>query len=126
MRKRTNIKSIIRFRRWSRKKYAAFVSMGRCVTIGCLRKNVADSSLSKQKVKGTAGHAGCFDMEEDVRRDTYRSPEAEADVRRLLLISEGVCLQTCVAGKANAYIPGDNHRGANSRNSFRGFVLFYA
>ena len=49
----------IRFRRWSRKAYAAFASIGRCVTIGCLRKNVADSSLSKQKAAGTAGHAGC-------------------------------------------------------------------
>ena len=42
----------IRFRRWSRKAYAAFASIGRCVTIGCLRKNVADSSLSKQKAAG--------------------------------------------------------------------------
>ena len=49
----------IRFRRWSRKAYAAFASIGRCVTIGCLRKSVADSSLSKQKAAGTAGHAGC-------------------------------------------------------------------
>ena len=49
----------IRFRRWSRKAYAAFASIGRCVTIGCLRKSVADSSLSKQKKTGTAGHAGC-------------------------------------------------------------------
>lgn len=49
----------IRFRRWSRKTYAAFASIGRCVTIGCLRKSVADSSLSKQKVAGNAGHAGC-------------------------------------------------------------------
>ena len=48
----------IRFRRWSRKAYAAFASIGRCVTIGCLRKSVADSSLSKQKTAGTAGDAG--------------------------------------------------------------------
>lgn len=39
----------IRFRRWSRKAYAVFCSVGRCVTIGCLSKTVADSSLSKQK-----------------------------------------------------------------------------
>lgn len=49
----------IRFRCWSRKAYAAFASIGRCVTIGCLRKSVADSSLSKQKAAGIAGHAGC-------------------------------------------------------------------
>lgn len=38
----------LRFRRWSRKSYATFVSIGRNVTIGCLRKNVADRSLRKQ------------------------------------------------------------------------------
>ena len=46
----------IRFRKWSRKAYAAFASLGRCVTIGCLPKNVADCSLSKQN-SGTS--AGC-------------------------------------------------------------------
>lgn len=39
----------IRFRRWSRKAYAIFCSVGRCVTIGCLSKAVVDSSLGKQK-----------------------------------------------------------------------------
>ena len=38
----------LRFCRWSRKKDAAFVSIGRCVTIGHLRKEVADMSLRKQ------------------------------------------------------------------------------
>ncbi len=59
MKRTATARHIIRFRRWSRKAYAAFASIGRCVTIGCLRKGVADSSLSKQKVAGTAGHAGC-------------------------------------------------------------------
>ena len=39
----------LRFFRWSRKGYAAFASMGRCVTIGHLRKNVADMALRKQQ-----------------------------------------------------------------------------
>lgn len=39
---------IIRFRRWSRKNYAAFASIGKEVTIGTLPKDVADSSLRKQ------------------------------------------------------------------------------
>ena len=38
----------LRFRRWSHKRYAAFVSMGREVTIGHLSKGVADRSLRKQ------------------------------------------------------------------------------
>lgn len=37
-----------RFRYWSRKGYAAFSSLGKCVTIGCLRKNVTEQALMKQ------------------------------------------------------------------------------
>lgn len=51
--------STIRFRRWSRKNYATFASIGRCVTIGCLRKDVADSSLAKQKATGAATYTEC-------------------------------------------------------------------
>lgn len=49
MKKVTATKNMIRFRRWSRKAYAVFSSLGRQVTIGCLRKSVVDASLSKQK-----------------------------------------------------------------------------
>lgn len=45
--------TVLRFRRWSRKAYAAFASIGRQVTIGCLRKNVADSALRKQNAVQT-------------------------------------------------------------------------
>ena len=38
----------LRFRRWSRKSYAVFASIGRQVTIGHLRNCVADRSLVKQ------------------------------------------------------------------------------
>ncbi|MFR5758299.1 MAG: hypothetical protein ACLUE2_08795 [Bacteroides cellulosilyticus] len=48
VRKRQLYRTTLRFRKWSRKAYAAFASLGRCVTIGCLPKSVADSSLSKQ------------------------------------------------------------------------------
>lgn len=37
----------VRFTRWSRKPYAIFLSLKVCVTIGRLRKSVADSSLCK-------------------------------------------------------------------------------
>ena len=36
----------LRFRRWSRKRYAAFVSLHHTVTMGCLSANVADKVLS--------------------------------------------------------------------------------
>lgn len=39
----------LRFRRWSRKRNAAFLSLGRTVTIGCLNKSVTEASLGKQR-----------------------------------------------------------------------------
>ena len=56
MMKRRLYRTTIRFRKWSRKAYAAFASLGRCVTIGCLPKNVADCSLSKQNSGTSAGY----------------------------------------------------------------------
>ncbi|MDR0895834.1 MAG: adenosylmethionine--8-amino-7-oxononanoate transaminase [Prevotellaceae bacterium] len=38
----------LRFRQWSRKGYAVFAGLGKCITIGTLSKSVADSSLAKQ------------------------------------------------------------------------------
>ena len=58
MRKRRLYRTTIRFRKWSRKAYAAFASLGRCVTIGCLPKNVADCSLSKQSLEDTDNGKG--------------------------------------------------------------------
>lgn len=55
MKKKQSYRTSLRFRKWSRKAYAAFASLGRCVTIGCLPKSVADSSLKKQKAGVTAG-----------------------------------------------------------------------
>lgn len=39
----------IRFRKWSRKAYATFASIGKCVTIGHVSKSIADNSLTKNK-----------------------------------------------------------------------------
>lgn len=49
MKKTTTYRALIRFRRWSRKRYAMFSSLGCCVTIGYLKKSVVDASLKKQK-----------------------------------------------------------------------------
>ena len=38
---------MIRFRRWSRKRYAVFCSIGRMVTIGHLCKGIVDASMAK-------------------------------------------------------------------------------
>lgn len=40
---------IIHFRRWSRKKYAVFSSLGCCVSIRHIDKSIAEASMKKQK-----------------------------------------------------------------------------
>lgn len=37
----------VRFRRWNRHSYSTFCSIGRCINIGCVRKEIADQSLKK-------------------------------------------------------------------------------
>lgn len=76
MRKRQLNRTTLRFRKWSRKAYAAFASLGRCVTIGCLPKSVADSSLSKQK-SGTS--AGCKSGRQSLE-DTDNDKGQETDI----------------------------------------------
>ncbi|MDR1523677.1 MAG: hypothetical protein LBS79_00270 [Tannerella sp.] len=40
---------VINFYRWSRKGYAVFCSIGRCVSIRRLKKNIVEASLKKRK-----------------------------------------------------------------------------
>ncbi|WP_304265349.1 hypothetical protein [Phocaeicola plebeius] len=63
-------KVMLRFRRWSRKEYAAFVSLHRHVTIGQVGRGIADASLGKQKTavcegKKTEGTSWTGFSEED-------------------------------------------------------------
>ena len=44
---------IIRFRRWSRARYAVFCSLGTVVTIGCLSVSIADKSVQKSTKANT-------------------------------------------------------------------------
>ena len=48
MKKKQKPSTQLRFRRWSRNAYGAFASIGRAVTIGCLRADMTDVSLRKQ------------------------------------------------------------------------------
>ena len=76
MRKRQLNRTTLRFRKWSRKAYAAFASLGRCVTIGCLPKSVADSSLSKQK----SGTSAVFKSGRQSLEDTDNDKGQETDI----------------------------------------------
>ncbi|MGL5785425.1 MAG: hypothetical protein ACRCX4_01195 [Bacteroidales bacterium] len=56
MMKKNNIRSIsIRFRRWSRKQYAVFCSLGKQISIGCLRRGIADQALRKNALVLSGG-----------------------------------------------------------------------
>lgn len=46
---------VLRFRRWSRRRYAAFVSVTHCVSIGQLANNVADRLRKKSDSKCLEG-----------------------------------------------------------------------
>lgn len=65
----------IRFRRWSRKSYAMFYSLGKCVTIGNLKKEIADISLGKQNHVCTA-FSVCQSMRKDDAEKEYGEEEA--------------------------------------------------
>lgn len=84
-----------RFRYWTRKGYAAFASLGQCVTIGCLRKNVTERALTKQTEPSLAPYAQRTDADSEAK-------EAEAmalpDSERLLLLLIGA--QAEATGKA--------------------------
>lgn len=43
-----NIPKVVRFRRWSRNRFAAFQSIGKCVNIGYVCKSIIELSLKKQ------------------------------------------------------------------------------
>lgn len=67
---------IVRFRQWSRKGYAAFASIGICVTIGRLRKNVTERALRKQS---SPDAAMCTEhsTEESPKREAYTAPNPD-------------------------------------------------
>ena len=65
--------SFIRFRQWSRKAYAIFATLGLCVTIGQLRKNVTECALSKQQTPHTEGIDPQGETEDSVPEEDWES-----------------------------------------------------
>ena len=56
---------VLRFRRWSRAKYAAFCSLSKNVSIGQLKVSIADSSLKKSNSISFANVISAFSFAED-------------------------------------------------------------
>ena len=67
MRRQISKLQIIRFRRWSRKGYAIFCSLGKSVVIGYLKKGIVEIALKKQSnvcVLSTVGRQDITDEKE--------------------------------------------------------------
>lgn len=98
-----NKRTVIRFRRWSRKAYASFCSLGKCVTIGCLRKGIADASLGKQSDGCVTGFAvrtnGKHELaEQDENLYEKRGGVALNPWEKLLQVHVSLCLQDAACG----------------------------
>ncbi|MDR1224566.1 MAG: hypothetical protein LBL07_17060 [Tannerella sp.] len=106
MRKTTKIQQpVIYFRRWSRKAYAAFCSIGRCVSIGRLRKNVAEASLKKQK-------AGCSFTRELTGRTNAGEEAEEPDplTQRLTVVIHSPAAVEAGGGSGEVALVGVNRK----------------
>lgn len=95
MKRNQPLRQITRFRHWTRKGYAAFASLGRCVTIGCLRKNVTERALAKQTEPSLTPYAQQAETEREA--ETMPSPDREKE----LLLS--VSAQTDTTPPAEPY-----------------------
>lgn len=96
-------KQVIRFRRWSRKGYAMFCSLGKCVTIGNLKKGIADMSLGKQANVCTS-FSVCLPLQEDNADDQWDDEVTPAEYMlqmfglqplQLQAAAEGSCILLC-------------------------------
>ncbi|EEC95666.1 hypothetical protein PRABACTJOHN_02951 [Parabacteroides johnsonii DSM 18315] len=105
MRKQYTYKPVaLRFRRWSRKRYAAFVSIQRAVTIGQLSANVSERFQTKNGSVHTS--VLTFDKtgegEAEEKEKTYRSDSSESiPLSRLYL--QALCPVLTVSQPAASY-----------------------
>lgn len=86
-------KHIFRFRRWSRKNYAVFASLGRAVTIGSLSVHMAAKTLFHAVVKIVGAFIFIQEEHQDPDWEVLVSPE-------LVLLASVVKTESSVAGVA--------------------------
>lgn len=94
MRKTFNNKLVLRFRKWSRKAYAMFASIGKCVTIGCVKKGIADAALGKQANACTSPAEWSFltDYTEKEEEDTGWEMETDVFLVNELCFDENIII----------------------------------
>ncbi|WP_455592971.1 hypothetical protein [Bacteroides sp.] len=88
----------IRFRYWIRKGYAAFASIGICVTIGQLRKNVTERALRKQ-LSPDASVCMRRTTEETEEHETETPPVVTLLQELLILLQPLTKTTVCQSGK---------------------------
>lgn len=71
----------LRFRRWSRNRFAAFCSIGREVVIGKVKKSIADASLTKKPF--LPSQSVCLKL---INNEEYDPDEKELALTELLCI----------------------------------------
>ena len=93
----------IRFRHWIRKAYAAFASIGVCVSIGQLRKNVTERALCKQQtpITSVTTDSPAKDMPQR-ETDTAPAPDVWQELLTQLLQPRPTTT-VCQSGKAEHY-----------------------
>lgn len=78
----------LRFRRWSRKGYAAFASIGACVSIGQVCKSIVESALRKQSAPNAIACTHAPTGEENLRQEEDIAPvPTETQELSMLLLS---------------------------------------
>lgn len=92
--KQTIIKSVIRFRRWSRKSYAIFIGLGKQISIGRLRCGIADQALRKNEL--IFGRALSHDSEAYTSKDELQisgqDPSALLNLLSGMLFTESLLI----------------------------------
>ena len=98
------IKSTIRFRRWSRVGYAVFCSLACSVTIGCLAVSVSDKSL--QKAVGTAVVSSYEINSESDSPDKQKEPaDLELAMQQFQeIVLSGKKIESAAACNLNTYL----------------------
>ena len=94
---------IIRFRRWSRAKYAVFCSLASVVSIGCVAISIADKSLQKSVgVCAELSHRSEFDTSDE----TAETSEIEVALFQLreITLSEITFGSAAVCGRTSLYL----------------------
>lgn len=118
----------IRFRFWRRKGHAAFASLGACVTIGQLRKNVTERALRKQ-LSPDASVCMRRTTEETQEHETETPPVATLLQELLILLQPLTKTTVCQSGKAGQnyinkkFYTSPIHLGGVKPNSYTGEVF---